>query len=73
MQVELVIRKNRKVISEQKIANASKKPNSFVLALAKQALAEKLKAKGKHRVEIRRGGEKVGEWTCVPAKKKKTA
>jgi BarA-like signal transduction histidine kinase len=74
MQVEYVIRKNRKVISTQKVANAGKKTDSQILALAKQALAEKLKSKGKHRVEIRRSGEKAGEWTCVPAKlKKKTA
>lgn len=69
--VEYVIRKNKKVIASTKVPRAGKKTDSQILALAKQALAEKIKSKGKHRVEIRRGGEKAGEWTCVPAKLKR--
>ncbi len=76
--IEVIIRKGKSkklafVVNpmQAKIAKTDKS----VLVIARNALAEKLKAKGQHRVEIRRGGEKCGEWTVVPrlAKKKKAA
>lgn len=74
MKVEYVVRKNRKVISRQVLNPMQAKKaasNKAVLDIARSALSEKLKSKGKHRIEIKRADEKVGEWTCVPAPKKK--
>ena len=75
MRTEYVIKKNNKVIDSHVLnpMQAKGKSNSEVLAIAKKALADKLASKGQHRVTILRGGEKVGEWTCVPSKKKKVA
>lgn len=76
MKVEYVVRKNRKVISKHVLHPMQAKKatsNKAVLEIARAALSEKLKSKGKHRIEIRRADEKVGEWTCVPAQKKKKA
>ena len=73
MKVEYVVRKNRKVISKQVInpMQAKGASDKAILAIARSALADKLKSKGKHRIEIRRADEKVGEWTVVPSSKKK--
>lgn len=76
--IEVIIRKGKAkkmafVVNPMQAKNA--KTDKDVLVIARNALAEKLKAKGQHRVEVRRGGEKRGEWTVVPklAKKKKAA
>lgn len=74
--VEYVIRKGTKVIEKKELSktfNAKYKTNKAVLDAARLALAEKLHSNGKHRIEVRRKGEKVGEWTCKPAKIKKNA
>lgn len=74
--IEVIIRKGKvKKLAFTLNPMQKAKTDKDVLVIARNALAEKLKAKGQFRAEIRRGGEKAGEWTIVPrlAKKKKVA
>ncbi len=73
--IEYVIStKSGKKVLEGKMAKKVR-TNKPVIDFAKKALAQKLGAKkpSLHRVKVLRDGEKVGEWTIAPAKKKKAA
>lgn len=68
--IQFQIRKGKRVVLNGKIEKKLR-TNKQVLTVARKALVEKLKIKsGLHRITVLRDGEKVGEWTCTPIKKK---
>lgn len=71
--IEFQIRKGNRVVLNGKVDKVLR-TNRQVLTVARKALAEKLKVKkGLHRIAVMRDGELVGEWTCNPLPKKKSA